>query len=246
MKRIALVVLAATQLALLIAWVTASDSQTKASIPAAALSFITALSLIYLSNIEHKRSIRPSSTISIYTLSSLVLDIPQVRTLWLRSSSRVLPVVFTIGMFAKLAVLYLEARSKRRSLVSPYRFFAPEVLVSIYSRVVLWWINPLFLQGHCSIISFDGLFSIDSELGSERNEETFHKLWSKRNSLLGVFLFHPSLTSSRTCVHDETSYPNNGVGCMVNSSWMCSNAPSIRGAQVVTAIIDTTDHLVVE
>lgn len=69
-KGIALAVLAATQLALLIAWSTIPTFRTKASIPAAILSFMAALSLLYLSSVEHMKSIRPSSTVGVYTLLS--------------------------------------------------------------------------------------------------------------------------------------------------------------------------------
>jgi len=182
-KAIALVVLAGTQLALLIAWSSIPTFRTKASIPAAVLSFVAALSLLYLSSVEHMKSVCPSSTIGIYTLFSFLLDIPQVRTLWLRSNWRAIPVIFTVGMLAKTVVLYLETRNKQRSLLSPYRFYAPEVLASIYDRVVLWWLNPLFLQGYRSVISFDSLFSIDSKLSSGPNERIFNKFWSKREYL---------------------------------------------------------------
>jgi hypothetical protein len=94
-------------------------------------------------------------------------------------------------MLAKIIVLYLETRNKRGSLLPPYRFYAPEALVSIYDRVILWWLNPLFLQGYRSVISFDNLFSIDSELSSGQNEEIFNNLWSKREYLPNTSLFCP-------------------------------------------------------
>jgi ATP-binding cassette subfamily C (CFTR/MRP) protein 1 len=243
-KGIAIAVLAATQLALLIAWSAIPTIRTKASIPAAVLSFMAALSLLYLSNVEHMKSVRPSSTIGLYTLFSFLLDIPQVRSLWLRSNSRALPVIFTVGMLAKTIVLYVETRNKRRSLLPPYRFYAPEVLVSIYDRVALWWLNPLFLQGYRSVISFNDLFSIDSELSSGQSEETFYNLWSKREYLPNTSLFLTSLTIFRAFVVKTTPCSCNNSKCVANHPWYCCSTPLFECSQVIAAAFDAADYVV--
>lgn len=182
LKAVALALFAATQLALLVAWSLLPATRTNASIPAAILSFLAAVALLYLSNLEHVRSVRPSSTITLYTLSSLLLDVPQARTLWMRSVPIALPIIFTIGLLAKLVVFALENGSKRRFLLSPYSTYAPEVLSGIYGRVVLWWLNPLFLRGYRGLLSFNNLFTIDQGLSSARNQDRFARFWSRRKS----------------------------------------------------------------
>ena len=189
-KQGAIAILAGTQLALLVLWSITPIYRTRVSIPAAALSFLASLALLMLSSLEHTRSIRPSFIINTYILFSLLLEMPQCRTLWLRSGPRSVPSVFTAAIATKTFILYLEARSKRRSLFPPYRLYAPEALVSIYDRAVLWWLNPLFLQGYKSLLNFERLYKIDADLSSEKVESGFQQTWARRKGLGGK---HPLL-----------------------------------------------------
>ncbi|EMC91438.1 hypothetical protein BAUCODRAFT_39613 [Baudoinia panamericana UAMH 10762] len=192
LKQTAIVSLAATQLALLVVWSLTPTYRTKASVPAATLSFLASVALLFLSSAEHTRSVRPSSLINTYMLFSLVLDIPQTRTLWLRSGlPRSVPALFTAGLAAKTLILCLEARTKRRALFPPYKIYAPEALVSLYDRTTLWWINPLFLEGYKGLISFEKLYPIDQDLSSQQVEDDFQSRWGQtskngKHSLLWV------------------------------------------------------------
>ncbi|KIM99420.1 hypothetical protein OIDMADRAFT_146875 [Oidiodendron maius Zn] len=180
-KQSAILVLAATQLALLVVWGVTPLFRTKASIPAALLSFLASLALLYLSSIEHTRSARPSSIINAYIFFSILFDIPQARTLWLRLGWTAVPGIFTAGLAAKTIVFYLEARNKRRSLLPPYQLYAPEALANLYDRIVMWWLSPLFMKGYGNIISIDGLFPIDNDLSSDRVERSFYDHWKNRS-----------------------------------------------------------------
>lgn len=86
-------------------------------------------------------------------------------------------------MLAKTLVLYLETRSKRGFLLSPYKFCAPEALGNIYNRVVLWWLIPLLVQGYRSTVPLDSLSDIDTDLMSDYNAAKFNKLWLRRKYL---------------------------------------------------------------
>ncbi|KAK6428202.1 hypothetical protein LTR95_015657, partial [Oleoguttula sp. CCFEE 5521] len=179
-KLAAIALLAFTQLALLIVWAVTPIQRTRASIPAATLSFLASLALLFLSSIEHSRSVRPSAVINLYLLGSLLLEIPQARTLWMRSGPRSLPGVFTAGVAAKTVSLLLEARSKRRSLFQPYRLLAPEALVSLYDHVVLGWLIPLFRSGFRGIISTESLYPVDSALSSDDVDQRSQRIWNTR------------------------------------------------------------------
>ncbi|KAI3326783.1 putative ABC transporter [Xylariaceae sp. AK1471] len=182
LKQVALVLLAAIQLVLLVTWtILPSGQKTRTSVPAAALSFLVSLALVYISSVEHVRSVRPSSIINAYILFSVVLDAAQARTLWIRPLPRVIPAVFTTAIAAKTLVCCLEARSKEGMLLPPYRNLAPEDLVGLYSRTVLWWINPMLWQGYKGVLSFKSLYAIDSSLASRHLEQTFSEHWQKRS-----------------------------------------------------------------
>jgi ATP-binding cassette subfamily C (CFTR/MRP) protein 1 len=178
-KQAAIAILGCTQLALLIVWSLIPMYQTRASIPAAALSFVASLALLLLSSLEHSRSVRPSAIINTYMLFSLLFDIPQARTLWLRPGPRSLPGIFTAGLVAKTVSLCLEARNKRRALFPAYRVYAPEALVSLYDRTVLWWLNPIFQRGFKGLISPEHLYPVDSALASSTLSKDFEGIWSR-------------------------------------------------------------------
>jgi ATP-binding cassette subfamily C (CFTR/MRP) protein 1 len=178
-KTLALLVLIGTQVALIVAWALAGTLRTRASIPSAVLSLLASMALLYLSNVEHLRSTRPSSTINAFVFITIVLDVPQCRSLWLRYSPGALPVIFTMSMIAKAIVLYLEARNKKSILLVPYGFYGPEVLVNLYDRTLLWWLNPLFIRGYKGLITYKELFTIGPDMASARNEKAFLDRWVK-------------------------------------------------------------------
>lgn len=191
-KQLAVVALAATQLGLLIAYSVLPELRIRTSLPSTVIAIVASLALLYLSSIEHTRSARPSSTINAYIFFSILLDIPQARSLWLRLGSSPVPGLFTAALAVKVVVFYLEARSKRSSLLPPYSSYAPESLVNLYDRIVLWWLKPLFLKGYGSVISMDGLLAIDQDLSSDRVERKFNKHWQRKSLFVqfwNIFVF---------------------------------------------------------
>jgi ATP-binding cassette subfamily C (CFTR/MRP) protein 1 len=177
-KQCCIVLLSCTQLAMLVTWSLEPVYRTHASIPAAALSIIASLALLFLSSIEHVRSIKPSTIINTYVFFSVLLDTAQLRTLWLRPGPRILPAIFTASFVAKTACLFLEARSKRGLLSLPDLMSAPEMLVSLYDRTILLWLNPLFRLGFKDSIPSQGLFPIDSDLASDGLDRKFQDIWT--------------------------------------------------------------------
>lgn len=55
---------------------------------------------------------------------SILLDVIQVRTLWLREGSDVIAAVFTASLAAKILVFLLEVREKRNILVPKYKNYS--------------------------------------------------------------------------------------------------------------------------
>jgi ATP-binding cassette subfamily C (CFTR/MRP) protein 1 len=80
------------------------------------LSFVGVLAIYPMSYLEQTRSVRPSALLEVYLLISLVLDIPQARTLFLRHSDVPIAAVFTASIFAKLMLWLLEAQAKTEHL----------------------------------------------------------------------------------------------------------------------------------
>jgi ATP-binding cassette subfamily C (CFTR/MRP) protein 1 len=171
--------LALSQCALLIFWAL-SKNNNRIAVAAASLSFLACLGLLWLSSLEHTRSASPSDTISVFVIISIILDVPQARTLWLRHrSDTAVAATFTACLLIKIVILFLEARSKGPWLLPPYRSYAPEALANIFNRTVLWWLGPLFLLAYRKNISFEDLYAIDNSLLSESVEYRFMQYWSR-------------------------------------------------------------------
>jgi ATP-binding cassette subfamily C (CFTR/MRP) protein 1 len=177
-KQAVISVLALSQCVLTIFWAL-SKNISETGLAAATLSFVACLGLLWLSSLEHTRSARPSDIISVFILLSIILDVPQARTLWLRYRSDIaVTATFTACLVIKTVVLILETRSKRPWLLPLHRSYAPEALVNIFNRTVLWWLGPLFLLAYRSNIKFEDLYAIDDSLLSESVEHRFMQHWS--------------------------------------------------------------------
>jgi hypothetical protein len=178
-KQVIISILALNQCALLVLWAL-SKNNSGTAVAAASLSFLACLGLLWLSSLEHTRSASPSDIIGVFVLISIILDVPQARTLWLRHrSDTAVAAIFTACLAIKIAILFLEARSKGPWLLPPYRAHAPEALANIFNRTVLWWFGPLFLLGYRKNIRFEDLYPIDDSLLSDSVECRFMQYWSR-------------------------------------------------------------------
>ncbi|VUC23409.1 unnamed protein product [Clonostachys rosea] len=176
-KQVPVLSFVATQISLVVLWSSPLSYPTRFSIPSAVLSVIAGLLLSVLSFFEHSRSVRPSNVINFYLAFSILLDVAQCRTLWLRESNVPIPAVFTTGVIFKLAFLAIEMIEKRRILKTPYSLYPPEALAGLLNRSVFWWINSLLIRGSSSRLSVDDLFVLDSKLRSDHIQPTFQKHW---------------------------------------------------------------------
>ena len=153
---------------------------TQASIPSAALSFIAAVATLALSPLEQSRSVEPSSLLNVYLLFSLVLDLPQARTLHYMQSTNLVTLVFIASIAVKFILLLLEAQDKALYLKDPYQELSPETTGGVFSRTFFWWLNPLFMKGYHAILSPSDLFALDQGLASEPLGYRLAKAWDKR------------------------------------------------------------------
>ena len=170
----------ALNLTLLILWTVTREAATKASVPAACLDFAAAVALFVLSSYEHSRSVAPSTLIAIYLMGTLPLDISRIRTLVLldRSSpTRTIAALSATSVVVKLGILLCEAVSKRQILLESYQHLPPEVTSGPYSRILLWWINPLLWRGFRNFFEIDDLYNIDDSLSSAILGAKFQRRW---------------------------------------------------------------------
>ncbi|KND90065.1 Multidrug resistance-associated protein 1 [Tolypocladium ophioglossoides CBS 100239] len=168
---------AALELGLVVLW---GLDKTRISIASATVNLLAAFQLICLSWIEDARSERPSTLVTIYLLLTLLLDLPQARTLWLQQTHVAIAGLFSASLAFKAMLLLLETFEKRPYLMPPYRNLPLESTSGIISRSFLWWLNGTFQKGFRSLLSFDDLNVLDDSLTSAKLDETVGKAWGRR------------------------------------------------------------------
>ncbi|MCJ1399793.1 hypothetical protein MMC11_002996 [Xylographa trunciseda] len=165
------------QIILLALYSRPSTIKTRLSIPATVLNLSAAMTVLPLSRLEHTRSVRPSTLLTSYLGFSIMLDVPQARTVYLIPGQLDLAATFSTAMAVKAALLLFESWSKRVLLQDQYCSLATETTSGIFGRSLFLWMNSLFVKGFARVISFDDLGPIDSKLGSARLHQNFCAEW---------------------------------------------------------------------
>lgn len=172
---------------LLLAYYSTPDMiRTRFSVPTTTLDLLAAMAILPLSHLEQYRSVRPSTLINFYLALSSVLDLPQARTLYLMPTQPRLSITFSFVLAVKIALLFLEAWSKRRFLMQQYETLATEATGSIFSNSLFLWMNSLFKRGYNKVILFEDLDPIDSSLGSAGVHQQLQDAWGLRNRETGM------------------------------------------------------------
>jgi hypothetical protein len=141
-----------------------------------------------LSYLENERSMKPSTILELYLLISIVLDLPQLRTLHLLHESTI-AVIFMAVLLLKFLLLLLELRSKRSYLLPEYQSTSPEATSGIISRSFMWWLKELFIKGTNSYIEVSDLPELDDHLSADYLGKRMIRIWEKRSRPEGRFSF---------------------------------------------------------
>jgi hypothetical protein len=125
---------------------------------AAVLVFVNGLLLLFVSHVEHTRSVKPSTLINVYLLLTFLFDCAIARTAWLLVHSYAIAQLYTSAAAIKLLGLAAEAWEKRSILLSRYQHLSPETTSGILGRSVFWWLNPLMKAGFGRCLTDQDLF----------------------------------------------------------------------------------------
>ena len=166
------------QLAILVLWIVSSGQRNKTSIASSSLTFGSSLLLCVLSHFEHTRTVRPSTIIETYLFFSIGFDAVQLRTLWNQSVTTI-AAILSANLVVKIAVLFLEAKSKKGILTKSYSNLSPETTSGIFGRSTFYWIKPLLMTGFTSTISIDESPPLDKELSSESLHNRLQRTWDR-------------------------------------------------------------------
>ncbi|KAI1858524.1 uncharacterized protein JN550_012571 [Neoarthrinium moseri] len=179
------------------------DLTTAASSSADVLSVVGTAAAAWLSYMDHQRSLRPSTLLSLYLSALTIVDIARVRTLWLIGNGSRESSVMTATLILTGIALILESIEKKSSLAKDKRAGAPEEYSGVWIRTAFAWLLATFRTGYARIITLDDLPSLDTRLESKVLRAKLAKTWGgydhqKKHSLLKACMrsYLPSFLSA--------------------------------------------------
>lgn len=169
----------ALQVVLLALWASSAAPSTKTTLATVSLTIAGFILFANLSYLEHTRSLRPSTLVTIYLGISILLDLARVRTLFFIPGSQSVAKVNLASFCVKLIIFALELTEKRRLLLPAWQDASPEAVGSVYNRVLFWWLNSLFMKGFRNLISINSLPALDTELLETANPTELVEKWNR-------------------------------------------------------------------
>lgn len=153
--------------------------QTSASLAADTLASIGIVGVACLSYLDHQRSLRPSTLLSLYLSALLILDIPRVRTLWLIHGATGEAAAMTVVLISTTVALLLESAEKKSSITEDKRFDAPEEYSGLWIRTAFAWLFATFRAGYSKVLVQDDLPVLDTRLMSHVLHKRLASVWAK-------------------------------------------------------------------
>ncbi|KIE00725.1 ABC transporter, partial [Metarhizium majus ARSEF 297] len=168
---------------------------TRLTIPLRAIIIASFIWFVYVSYLEHVRSVRPSTILCLYLGISCLLDMACARTVFFIPGYHIVAPIHLASYFVKLVLLALETAEKRRLLMLQWRNTSPEATASFYSRVLFVWLNNLFLKGYKTLLTVDTLTPLDQDILDASRPAKLEERWGKadksgKTALLWVFIRH--------------------------------------------------------
>ncbi|KAI1780252.1 P-loop containing nucleoside triphosphate hydrolase protein [Hypoxylon cercidicola] len=169
---------AALQLSLLVLSVARSQNLRVFFVSSSAVTFVSALCMIFTSYSEHSRSPRPSALLNAYVFLTILFDVAQTRTLWLASDNFeevIFSRLFTAALAVKALILVLESRHKSRWIRWDAKDHSPEETAGLLGLGAFLWLNRLFLTGYRKVLTIDDLFPLDQSMASRHLQARLSK-----------------------------------------------------------------------
>ena len=111
---------------------------------------------------------------------SILLSIPEVRTLHLILGLNAVAAVSTAVVCLKFFLLCLEVREKKRHLTPDYQNLPAETISWVFNRSLFLWLNSLFWSGFHRPVTSTELGSIDAQLLSATIHGRVKEEWERQ------------------------------------------------------------------
>lgn len=160
---------------------------TRLTIVCSALTTVGYGVLLVVSYLEHARSVRPSTLLSVYLGISILLDTARVRTLFFIPDSQIFASLVLAGFLVKILIFGLEVTEKRCLLQPKWKDASPEATSGAISRALFIWLNHLFGRGFRALLTVDTLTPLDADLINSSKPTKLIECW-KQCKFLSSFL----------------------------------------------------------
>ena len=167
---------------MLAVWCQPSTPTTRATVPTAIAVVIIFCLFLYLSHLEHTRSLCPSSILCLFFSFTIPFDLARLRTLHFIPDNRLITVLFAISVVGKAVILVLESTEKRHLLKKGFDGSAIETTGGIISRYLFWWINGLLWKGSKATLTVESLPVLADDIREASDPQQLEERWDKGNN----------------------------------------------------------------
>lgn len=160
-------------------WCRESTPTTRATVPTALVAVFTSSFLLYLSHLEHIRSLRPSSILVLFFGFTIIFDLARLRTLHFIPQNQPVTFLFATSLIDKVVILVLESTEKRHLLKKGFEGSAIETTSSIINRCLLWWINDLLWKGSKTTLTVESLPVLADDIRESSDPQDLEERWER-------------------------------------------------------------------
>jgi ATP-binding cassette subfamily C (CFTR/MRP) protein 1 len=143
------------------------------------VSSFSALGFCVLSFVEQRLSAIPSTLLVLYMLACALGHASELFILPLKHDREMLCFLI-VHVFLELALVVLECQDKDSVLLPEYQQLTPEERASVLGRTFFWWINPILMKGHRSILTDADLPRTGQKLSSSKLRRDILRSWDQR------------------------------------------------------------------
>jgi ATP-binding cassette, subfamily C (CFTR/MRP), member 1 len=162
---------------MLVLW--ARQPLTDVAVASSVMQLLGALTVVMLIPLEHSRTTRPSSLITLYLIAAIVANGVQLRTLFSRKYAPAITHIVSASTGTKFILLILESWPKTAYFIPNDDDLGPEDVSDPFVRNSFWWLNSILLVENRRLLSFEDLPTIDQNLLSKRLQKRMADSWVK-------------------------------------------------------------------
>jgi hypothetical protein len=143
------------------------------------VSSVSALGFCVLSSMEHRLSTTPSTLLVLYMLACVLGHASELLILSLKHDREVVYFLI-VHVFLELALVILECQNKDSVSLPETQQLTPEERASVLGQSFFWWINPILMKGHRSILTDADLPGTGQKLSSSKLRRDILRSWDQR------------------------------------------------------------------